>query len=112
MVVLVVASSTTTTASALGVPISLALSTVTCLVGLGWGRATRPVTVAGLVRGELDVCVSVDAATADTPERIPAVGDENPENVQDIQEVFDPSAVVRFVAFWTSVRRSPRCSRT
>jgi PiT family inorganic phosphate transporter len=100
IVVMVVAASITTVASYLGVPLSLALSTVMCIVGLGWGRATRPVTATGLVRGELEGGVSVDAVAAETPEDVPPVGEENPENVQNVQEVFDPSAVVRFVVFW------------
>jgi PiT family inorganic phosphate transporter len=100
LIVMVVGSSITTVASYLGVPISLALSTVMCIVGLGWGRATRPVTVTDLARGELDAGVSVDAVAAETPEQVPRIGEEDPENVNDVQEVFDPSVVVRFVVFW------------
>ena len=99
-IVMVVAASITTVASALGVPISLALSTVMCIVGLGWGRATRPTGAADLVRGEVEAEISVNAVTAETGEAVPEVGDEDPENVQDVQQLFDPSSVVRFVAFW------------
>ncbi len=99
-IVMVVAASITTVASALGVPMSLALSTVMCIVGLGWGRATRPTGAADLVRGEVEAEISVNAVTAETGEEVPGVGEEDPENVQDVQQLFDPSSVVRFVAFW------------
>ncbi|MFT4881665.1 MAG: PiT family inorganic phosphate transporter [Natronomonas sp.] len=99
-IVMVVAASITTVASALGVPMSLALSTVMCIVGLGWGRATRPTGVTDLVRGEVEAEISVNAVTAETGEKVPGVGEEDPENVQDVQQLFDPSSVVRFVAFW------------
>ena len=50
-IVMVVAATITTVASWLGIPISLALSTVMTIVGLGWGRATRTATVPDLARG-------------------------------------------------------------
>jgi len=79
---------------------SLALSTVMCIVGLGWGRATRPTGAADLVTGDVKGEISVDAVTAETDDEVPPVGEENPENIQDAQQLFDPSSVVRFVAFW------------
>lgn len=99
-IVMVVAASITTVASALGIPMSLALSTVMCIVGLGWGRATRPTGAADLVKGNIKGEISVDAVTAETGDEVPPVGHEDPENVQDVQQLFDPSSVVRFVAFW------------
>lgn len=99
-IVMVVAASITTVASALGIPMSLALSTVMCIVGLGWGRATRPTGATDLVKGNIEGDISVDAIAAETGEEVPPVGEENPENVEDVQQLFDPSSVVRFVAFW------------
>lgn len=99
-IVMVVAASITTVASALGVPMSLALSTVMCIVGLGWGRATRPTAATDLVRGNVEAEISVDAVAAETGNEIPEIGEEDPENVQDVQQLFDPSSVGRFVAFW------------
>ncbi|QSG13376.1 Phosphate/sulfate permease [Halapricum desulfuricans] len=99
-IVMVVAASITTVASALGVPMSLALSTVMCIVGLGWGRATRPTAATDLVRGDLEANISVGAVTADTPNNVSSAGEEDPEYVQDATALFDRSAVVRFVAFW------------
>jgi len=100
MIVMVVAASITTIASSLGIPMSLALSTVMCIVGLGWGRATRPTSAADMIRGNLEADIAVDAVTAETPADVSSAGDEDPEYVQDATELFDRRAVVRFVAFW------------
>ncbi|KYH26471.1 phosphate transporter family protein [Halalkalicoccus paucihalophilus] len=99
-IVMVIASSITTFLSWLGIPMSLALSTVMTIVGLGWGRATRQATATDLVRGDLDESVSVDAITAETAEEIPRVGEETPEDLQGVEQLFDGSAVIRFVSFW------------
>ena len=99
-IVMVVAATITTVASWLGIPISLALSTVMTVVGLGWGRATRTATVPDLARGEIEGSVSVNAVTVETDEEVPSIGEERAENLQDASDLFDPSAVVRFVSFW------------
>lgn len=100
MVVMVVGASITTVASALGIPISLALSTVMCIVGLGWGRATRPTAATDMVRGDFEADISVSAVTAETPDDVASAGNEDPRYVQDATTLFDRSAVARFVAFW------------
>ncbi|GAB7095339.1 inorganic phosphate transporter [Halolamina litorea] len=99
-IVMVVAASITTVASALGIPMSLALSTVMCIVGLGWGRATRPVSAPDLVKQDIDTEISVSAVAAETDDEVPPVGQEDPTNIREAQQLFDPSSVVRFVAFW------------
>lgn len=98
-VVMVVAASITTFLSWIGIPISLAMSTIMCIVGLGWGRATRTATAKEFVKGEADAEISVDAITA-KPDEVQPVGREDPDNLQDASELFDSSAVVRFVSFW------------
>ncbi|WP_232702998.1 inorganic phosphate transporter [Halobacterium wangiae] len=100
MVVMVVAATITTFASWLGVPISLALSTVMTIVGLGWGRATRTATAGQLARGELEGGVSVDAVTVEASDEVPGIGEERAEDLQSASELFDPGMVVRFVSFW------------
>jgi len=77
-IVMVVAASITTVASALGIPMSLALSTVMCIVGLGWGRATRPTGAVDLARGDVKTDISVDAITAETGDEVDPVGEEDP----------------------------------
>ncbi|AKH96754.1 inorganic phosphate transporter [Halanaeroarchaeum sulfurireducens] len=99
LIVMVVGASITTAASWLGIPISLALSTVMTIVGLGWGRATRPTSGADLVKGDVEAPVSVDSLTAE-PDEVSGVGEEDPENVKNVTQLFDPSTVARFVAFW------------
>ncbi len=42
--VMVTASTITTILSWIGIPISLVMATVMTIVGIGWGRATRPIT--------------------------------------------------------------------
>ncbi|MFB6270988.1 MAG: anion permease, partial [Halobacterium sp.] len=74
MVVMVVAATITTFASWLGIPISLALSTVMTIVGLGWGRATRSATAGELSRGELEGGVSVDAVAVESGDDVPEIG--------------------------------------
>jgi inorganic phosphate transporter, PiT family len=100
MIVMVVAASITTFLSWLGIPISLAMATIMCIVGLGWGRATRTATAREIVAGEADAHVSVDAITAETPDDPPPIGEESVEDVQAVDQLFDPNAVVRFVSFW------------
>jgi PiT family inorganic phosphate transporter len=98
-VVMVIAASITTVASWLGIPISLALSTVMTIVGLGWGRATRAATAAELARGELDADVSVSAVAVETDE-VPEIGEAQGDALERADELFDPSTVARFVSFW------------
>ncbi|MFC3478948.1 inorganic phosphate transporter [Halobacterium litoreum] len=99
-IVMVVAATITTVASALGIPISLALATVMTIVGLGWGRATRSVAAAEIARGEVDEeDVELDALTEE-PEDAARIGREPGEDVQHAGDLFDPSVVVRFVSFW------------
>lgn len=100
MVVMVIGATITTIASAMGIPISLALSTVMTIVGLGWGRATRPATATELARGEIEGDVSVDALSVEADEEVPPIGEESSEKLQGDSDLFDPSIVVRFVAFW------------
>ncbi|MGM0372572.1 MAG: anion permease [Halobacteriota archaeon] len=98
-VVMVVGATITTVASWLGIPISLALATVMTIVGLGWGRATRPVTVSQLVRGSRTP-VTVDSLTVETGEAVARIGEEAPEDVVSGKKLFKPSTVARFVVFW------------
>jgi phosphate/sulfate permease len=68
LIVSVVGATLITILSALGIPASLAVSTTMCIIGLGWGRASRAVTVSqaadAAVRGERDSHISADALTS------------------------------------------------
>ncbi|MCD2198824.1 inorganic phosphate transporter family protein [Halobacterium sp. KA-4] len=100
MVVTVVAATITTAASWLGIPISLALSTVMTIVGLGWGRASRTATAAELARGDVEGGVSVSAVAAGVDEGVAEIGGARDDDLQDAAALFDPSTVARFVSFW------------
>ncbi|MUV60478.1 inorganic phosphate transporter [Halobacterium sp. CBA1126] len=98
MVVTVVSATITTAASWLGIPISLALSTVMTIVGLGWGRASRTATAADLARGDVDG-VSVSAVAVAADDGVAEIG-AGSEDLRDPAALFDASTVARFVSFW------------
>ncbi|GAA0268202.1 inorganic phosphate transporter [Halobacterium noricense] len=100
MVVTVVAATITTAASWLGIPISLALSTVMTIVGLGWGRASRTATAADLARGDVEGGVSVSAVAVEAGDGVAEIGEARADDLQDAAALFDPSTVARFVSFW------------
>ncbi|MFT4891689.1 MAG: phosphate/sulfate permease [Halobacteriales archaeon] len=84
--------------SAIGIPASFVVIATMCIIGLGWGRATRPVTVPEAVRGEEEPPVSVDALAEDEPgEELPPIGEENLEHVPSAADLFDPATTARVV---------------
>ena len=129
LIVSIVGGTIITILSVLGIPASLAVSTTCCIIGLGWGRATRAATIVELATPnptpERDVTVATGALAASRDEDVPTgptVGDlergerpaETPEEtvppVPDIgdsdtaeldrESLFDPAAVKRIVALW------------
>ncbi|WP_058984210.1 inorganic phosphate transporter [Halobacterium sp. CBA1132] len=100
MVVTVVAATITTAASWLGIPISLALSTVMTIVGLGWGRASRTATAADLARGDVEGGVSVSAVAVGADDGVSEIGGAPDDDLGDAAALFDSSTVARFVSFW------------
>ncbi len=84
--------------SAIGIPASFVIIATMCVIGLGWGRATRPITVTEAVRGEESVPISVAALTADEEgEELPPIGDEDPERIPSASDLFDPATTARVV---------------
>jgi PiT family inorganic phosphate transporter len=111
IVVAVVSSTIVVLLSAAGIPASFVIIATMCIIGLGWGRATRAITIADAVRGRRSPQVSTGALTANegSPtvgdpgmdggaggERA-SIGDESPEVVPATSELFDPSTTVRVV---------------
>ena len=100
LIVEIVSASLISLLSALGIPASLAVSATMCIVGLGWGRATRTVTLGEAVRGERPP-VSVNALATDGADgsgEVPPVGEPDDELVQ--RNLFDPGTTGRVIFFW------------
>jgi phosphate/sulfate permease len=86
--------------SAIGIPASFVVIATMSIIGLGWGRATRPMTVPEAVRGDEDVPVSVGGLAADEEQdrdEVPAIGEEDPEEIPSAGDLFDPGTTARVV---------------
>jgi inorganic phosphate transporter, PiT family len=107
LIVEVVSASLITFLSSIGIPASLAVSATMCIVGLGWGRATRTVRIsdaaAAAVRGRAEdeeerPGMSVSVLTAEQ-EEVTKIGEEDPNTLQ-ASDLFDPSTTARVVGLW------------
>ncbi|WP_254765786.1 inorganic phosphate transporter [Salinilacihabitans rarus] len=101
--VMITASTITTTLSWLGIPISLVMATVMTIVGIGWGRATRPVTVREAVTGDVenrDIELGAIVAEEQEATPTPAIGEQEPDEVIDAANLFNPRAIVKYVSMW------------
>jgi PiT family inorganic phosphate transporter len=112
LIVEVVSASLITFLSYLGIPASLAVSATMCIIGLGWGRATRAVRVrdaaAAAVRGDGEEDgeprkgeskMSVDALTAEPEDEVQKIGEEDPDELQT-KDLFDPTSTGRVIMLW------------
>ncbi|MFB6102896.1 MAG: anion permease [Haloplanus sp.] len=98
IVVAVISSAIVIGLSAIGIPASFVIIATMSIIGLGWGRATRSITVSEGVRGEAKPNVSVGALTADEPgEEAPDIGEEDPEDTPSAAELFNPETTGRVV---------------
>ena len=127
LIVSVVGGTVITVLSYFGIPASLAVSTTSTIIGLGWGRASRAATLAELATPapegpDLEVSTGalvssrVEEAPAgptigdiareeepmDESEEVPDVPDIGAEGPADIDErsLFDPGAAKRIVVLW------------
>jgi len=101
--VMVTASTITTLLSWIGIPISLVMATVMTIVGIGWGRATRPITVRGAVTGNTEGHeITTAAITVEKAEEQSAapIGEPEPEPVLDARALFNPRAVLKYLSMW------------
>ena len=100
LIVMLVAATITTFLSSIGIPISLVMGMVMTIVGLGWGRATRPITVGEAIRGEVDSEIATGALTA-TPEATARdIGRQESRAVLDAGELFRPRAIAKYLSMW------------
>lgn len=104
LVVEVVAASLITLLSALGIPASLAVSATMCIVGLGWGRATRVVRLtdatAAAVRGDAESLATKARDGGEDPTgEVPRIGEADPDAPRTA-DLFDPTTTGRVVFLW------------
>jgi PiT family inorganic phosphate transporter len=127
LVVSIVGGTVITFLSYLGIPASLAVSTTSTIIGLGWGRASRAAALSEIVAptpdppdfevatGALVTSRAEEAPVSPTigdvareeepPERsdeipdVPDVGDEGPADL-DEKSLFNPAAAKRIATMW------------
>ncbi len=98
IIVAMVSSAIVIGLSAIGIPASFVIIATMSIVGLGWGRATRPATIPEVVRGEGTEGVSVGALAAEEPgEELPPIGEEDPADIPSAVDLFDPSTTGRVI---------------
>jgi PiT family inorganic phosphate transporter len=98
IVVAVISSGIVIGLSAIGIPASFVIIATMSIVGLGWGRATRSITVSEGVRGDASPNVSVGALTTEDPgEEAPDIGEEDPRDIPSAAELFNPETTGRVV---------------
>ena len=98
IVVAVVASAIVIGLSAIGIPASFVIIATMCIIGLGWGRATRTVSLTQSLQGAEEASVTVGALAADEPgDEPPKMGTEEPRDLPDAADLFDPTTTGRVV---------------
>lgn len=107
LLVMSTSATITTLLSYLGVPISLVLATVATIVGLGWGRASRPFAAGDFLRGKRGRTVMWGALAAEPLPDPPRVGEAEPDEVEDARRLFNPRAIAKYVSMWIL---GPSCS--
>ncbi|MXV60901.1 inorganic phosphate transporter [Natronorubrum sp. JWXQ-INN-674] len=100
LVVMITASTITTALSWAGIPISLVMASVMTIVGLGWGRATRPITAREAIRGDTDAELSMGALTAEPDAPVTKIGEAESDEALDAGDLFNPRAIVKYVSMW------------
>ena len=116
LIVETVSATIITLLSQAGIPASLAVSATMCVVGLGWGRATRTTRLkdaaGAAVSGPGDGAgtemstgaiaekpLDDEAASDGGQGSVPKIGEEEPDDVT-AADLFDPSATGRVVMLW------------
>ncbi|GAB3680752.1 inorganic phosphate transporter [Salinarchaeum chitinilyticum] len=100
LIVMSTAATITTALSYLGIPISLVMAMVMTIVGLGWGRATRPIAARDVVTGDVDTEISTGAITADADAPVGKIGSAESPEVLEAGNLFNPRAILKYVSMW------------
>jgi len=118
LVVEVVSATIITVLSAIGIPASFVVVATMSIVGLGWGRATRTVRLRGGVEGSTPSGPAVGALAAESQDEavptvaeprpegveagtdadVPDIGDEDPEDLPETSDLFEPRETARVLA--------------
>ena len=98
LLVALVSATVTSALSWMGVPISLALTSIMCIIGLGWGRATRVTTVADAVRGSGESVRYAGRSLSVDP--VEPIGEETSGDLEAGAPLFDTRATGRVIALW------------
>ena len=103
--VAVLSSLLTILLSAIGIPASFVIIATVCIVGLGWGRSRKQVSIADAVRGDASPRMSVGSLSADRS--APTVGDPDAGEPTDTSpaatdtpprsDLFDPGTTIRVI---------------
>ncbi|MFB6282656.1 MAG: anion permease [Halobacteria archaeon] len=88
-----------------GIPASLAVTATCCIIGLGWGRATRTSTIAEMtmsgVEGRDPELNSLNRiARHEEGGKVKPIGEEEKLDKIDSIELFDPRSTARVVGLW------------
>jgi PiT family inorganic phosphate transporter len=100
LIVLLVSATITTFLSSIGIPISLVMGMVMTIVGLGWGRATRPITARDAFSGEVDSEIATGALTAAPEAPMRKIGQRESQAGLDAGELFNPRAIAKYISMW------------
>ena len=100
LIVMTTAATITTALSWIGIPISLVMASVSTIIGLGWGRATRPVQLRQAIRGNADGEIATGALRSEPHSPITKIGDPEPQEVLDGRALFNPKAIFKYVSMW------------
>lgn len=100
LLVMTTAATITTLLSYAGIPISLVMAMVMTIVGLGWGRATRPISARDAISGKTDAEIETGALTADPDVPASAIGEPEPQEVLEVGDLFNPRAIAKYVSMW------------
>lgn len=102
LIVMVVSATITTILSYMGIPISLVMSMVMTIIGIGWGRATRPVTITQTISPKQDKNpINFAAMKGDKPkQKATPIGEPEPDHIERINNLFRPRAVIKYLSMW------------
>ena len=100
LIVMTTAATITTTLSYAGIPISLVMAMVMTIVGLGWGRATRPVSARDVVTGQTETPIATGAITADNGDSTRPIGQPESRKALNTGNLFNPRAILKYVSMW------------